>query len=331
MPGLLTPFIYRGLELRNRIVMPPMANNLATEKGEVTREILHHYKRRRTDVGLIIVEHSYVHPLGRVNKNQLGLHGDHVLPGLKQLVNNIVAGRTAIGIQLTHGGSAVPAEVIGQEPLAPSPVAHPRLQEKPRELSLAEMKEIREAFAAAARRAKTAGFHLVEIHGAHGYLLNQFYSPLTNHRQDEYGGTREKRLRFPLEVVQAVRAAVGPDFPIFYRLGSNDGFPGGLTVEDAQFAAPRLVEAGVDVLDISGGFMGSRPVGAEPGYFVPLAVAVKAVVKAPVLVAGGITDPVFADELVRDGKTDLVGIGRALLEDPDWAVKAKVVLRSKPD
>lgn len=330
MEGLFAPLDYRGLRLRNRIVMPPMANNMATEAGEVTREMIQHYKKRaKAEVGLVIVEHSYVHPLGRVNKNQLGIHGEHVLTGLRQLAHNIISGRAATGIQITHGGSAVASAVNGEAAVAPSPIPHPRGEEVPRELSQAEMAEIRQAFAMAARRAKLAGFNMVEIHGAHGYLLNQFYSPLTNHRSDDYGGSRENRLRFPLEVVRAVREAVGREFPVFYRLGADDGQPGGLTVDDARFAAPRLVDAGVDVLDISGGLMGSRPTGAEPGYFVPLAVAVKEVVKVPVLVTGGITDPLFAEQLIREGKADLVGIGRALLQDPNWAIKAKVVLKSR--
>ncbi|MDI3281291.1 MAG: NADH:flavin oxidoreductase, partial [Bacillota bacterium] len=160
----------------------------------------------------------------------------------------------------------------------------------------------------------------------HGYLLNQFFSPLTNRRTDEYGGTRENRLRFPLEVVAAVRQAVGPDYPVFYRFGASDRLPDGLTVEDGRFAAPRLVEAGVDVLDVSGGLCGSRPAGAPPGYFVPLAEAIKPVVSVPVLVTGGITEPELADRIIREGKADLVGIGRALLADPRWPEKAREVL-----
>lgn len=328
MPNLLSTLEVKGLVLKNRIVMPPMANNMATEEGKITPGLVEHYlARAKAEVGLLIVEHAYVAPMGRANKNQLGVHDDRVISELRELVDAVHAAGARIGSQITHAGGATTSAVLGTTPEAPSAVQHPRGPEVPRELGVKELAALAGTFAAAARRVKTAGFDMVEIHGAHGYLLNQFYSPLTNRRKDAYGGDREKRLRFPLEVVEAVRLEVGPDFPVFYRLGADDLMPGGLTAEDAKFAAPRLVEAGVDLLDVSGGLGGSRPEGAKPGYFVPLAVAVKSVVQAPVLVTGGIREPAFADQIIRDGKADLVGIGRALLADPEWARKAIAALR----
>lgn len=328
LPNLLSSLEVKGLVLKNRIVMPPMANNMATEEGEITPRLVEHYlARAKAEVGLLIVEHAYVVPMGRANKNQLGVHDDRVIQGLRELVDAVHAAGARIGSQITHAGGATTSEVLGVIPEAPSPVQHPRGTEAPRELGIKELAALAGAFAAAARRVRAAGFDMVEIHGAHGYLLNQFYSPLTNKRKDDYGGDREKRLRFPLEVAEAVRREVGPDFPVFYRLGADDLMPGGLTAEDARFAAPRLVEAGVDLLDVSGGLGGSRPEGAKPGYFVPLAVAAKSVVQAPVLVTGGIREPEFADQIIRDGKADLVGIGRALLADPEWARKAIAALR----
>lgn len=328
MPNLLSTLEVKGMVLKNRIVMPPMANNMATEQGEITPKLVEHYlARAKAEVGLLIVEHAYVVPMGRVNKNQLGMHDDRVIPGLRELVDAVHAAGARIGSQITHAGGAATSEVLGAIPEAPAAVRHPRGTEVPRELGVKELAVLAKAFATAARRVKAAGFDMVEIHGAHGYLLNQFYSPLTNRRKDAYGGDREKRLRFPLEVVEAVRREVGPDFPVFYRLGADDLMPGGLTAEDAKFAAPRLVEAGVDLLDVSGGLGGSRPEGAKPGYFVPLAIAVKSVVQGPVLVTGGIREPEFADQIIRDGKADLVGIGRALLADPEWARKAVAALR----
>lgn len=327
MPDLLTPLEFKGLVLRNRIVMPPMASDVATPAGEPTRRHYDHYlPRARGGVGLVIVEHSYVEVCGRLTRTQLGIHHDGMIEPFRRLAEAIRETGARVALQVTHAGGATTEEVCGTRPVGPSEVPHPRTGKAPRPLSEDELPALAEAFAAAARRVQRAGFDAVEIHGAHGFLLNQFLSPLTNQRRDRYGGSPENRAHFPLEVVKAVRQAVGPDYPVMYRLGAADNVPGGLTLEEAQVVAPRLVEAGVDLLDISGGLGGSRPAGAPPGYFVPLAVGVKAVVKVPVVVTGGITDPHFADEIVREGRADLVGIGRALLADPDWARKAIAAL-----
>ncbi|MEW6547809.1 MAG: NADH:flavin oxidoreductase [Bacillota bacterium] len=329
MAGLLTPLEYRGLVLRNRIVMPPMASDVATPEGEPTGRHLDHYlPRARGGVGLVIVEHSYVELRGRLTRTQLGIHHDGLVDAFRPLVDAIHETGARVAIQITHAGGATTEEVCGTRPVGPSEVPHPRSGCAPRALGAEELPSLVEAFGAAARRARLAGFDAVEIHGAHGFLLNQFLSPLTNRRQDGYGGSLENRARFPLEVVRAVRRAVGPDFPVLYRLGAADNVPGGLTLEESQVVAPWLVEAGVDVLDVSGGLGGSRPPGAPPGYFVPLAEGIKRVVEVPVVVTGGITDPFFADGIVRAGKADLVGIGRALLADPDWARKAIASLGS---
>lgn len=328
MALLFSEYQLRGLRLKNRIVMPPMANNLATEAGEVTSRLVEHYARRARSVGLIIVEHAYIVPEGRISANQLGIYDDRLTAGLAKLAAAIRAAQGLSAIQITHGGSAAPAALIGQAPAAPSAVPHPLGGEIPRPLSEREVEELPAAFARAAERAKEAGFDAVEIHGAHGYLLNQFYSPLTNRRTGPWGGdSRETRLGLPLAVVRAVRGAVGPDYPVFYRLGAADRLPGGLTVEDAVYAAPLLAAAGVDLIDVSGGFTGSRPPDLSgQGYFAPLSEAVKQVSPVPVLVTGGITDPQAAEELIRQGRTDLVGVGRALLADPDWPVRAQAAL-----
>lgn len=326
--GLLTPLHIRNLTLRNRIVMPPMANNKATMAGDVTDAIIEHYAARTRDVGLIIVEHSYVAQTGRTHPSQLGINEDSNVPGLIRLAAAIRAAGTECAIQITHAGSRTTPQACGAQPEGPSAVPPPPAAAgveyaAPRELSVEDIRALTAAFGQASRRAKRAGFGAVEIHGAHGYLLNQFMSPLTNHRHDAYGGDRHTRLRFTVEVVAAVRAAVGPDYAIWYRLGADDMVPGGLTVDDAVFAAPRLVEAGVDVLDISGGMLGSRPPGlAGEGYLSHLSRAVKSAVKVPVMVTGGIVSAVTADRLVRQGAADLIGVGRALLADPEWAAKA---------
>lgn len=336
---LLRPLSLKGLELKNRIVMPPMANNRATPAGDVTEALIEHYTARAPAVGLVIVEHSYVTVSGRLHHNQLGICEDSNVPGLMRLATAIQAAGTPAAIQITHAGGRAPPEACGGRPLAPSAIPVPSTAASgatsgaaavPRELNPGELEALAEAFAQAARRAKMAGFAAVEIHGAHGFLLGQFHSPLCNRRTDAYGGDRTGRLRFPLEVVGAVRAAVGPDYPVMYRLGGDDLMPGGLTAEDAAHAAGALAEAGVDVIDVSGGLGGARPPGAAgEGYFGYLGLAVKAAVKVPVIVTGGVATAAGAERLLQEGTADLVGVGRALLADPDWAQKAAEQLHAQ--
>jgi len=171
-----------------------------------------------------------------------------------------------------------------------------------------------------------AGFDAVEVHGVHGYLLNQFTSPLTNRRSDRYGGSLENRMRLPLEIVAEVRARVGLDYPVLYRLGADDMMEGGLTVEEGQRTAVALVEAGVDVMDVSGGHCGYEIGVTSQGYFLPLAERIKQVIEVPVIGVGGIREPEFADQVIRQGRVDLVAVGRAILHDPEWARKAVATL-----
>jgi 2,4-dienoyl-CoA reductase-like NADH-dependent reductase (Old Yellow Enzyme family) len=330
MAGLFTPLTIKGHTLNNRIVLPPMANNMATERGEITDAHIEHYARRaRAGVGMVIVEHSYVRHDGRVNARQMGIYDDSLIPGLRRLADAVRACGAVVGIQITHGGGKAPAAAVGRQPISASDGLVPGASDDAQAATEGEIAEIVEAFAAAARRAKAANFDFAEIHGAHGYLLSQFLSPLTNRRADEYGGDLNGRLRLPLEVVRAVRQAVGDEWLLLYRLGASDYMPGGLTHEEGKLAAISLVEAGVDVLDISGGLNGSAIPGADgvsQGYFVPMAADIRAGVDVPVVVAGGITEPEFADRVIREGKVDLVAIGRAMLANPEWAADARKVL-----
>jgi 2,4-dienoyl-CoA reductase-like NADH-dependent reductase (Old Yellow Enzyme family) len=191
-------------------------------------------------------------------------------------------------------------------------------------LEICELHAITEQFAAAAERAIKAGFDGVELHGAHGYLLNQFFSPLLNKRDDAYGGSLEKRMRFPLQVTEAVRQRIGEDKLLLYRLGSDDLAPYGTHIEDALVFAQKLEATGVDILDVSGGMCGSNPKQYKHavGYFVPQAAAVKRAVKVPVIGVGGITEPQYANQLTSEGTVDLVAVGRALWKDAEWAQKA---------
>lgn len=210
------------------------------------------------------------------------------------------------------------------KPVAPSRSGNAR------KLRGEEIEALAEAFAMAAERAMRAGFDGVEVHGAHGFLLNQFFSPLTNRRRDKYGGSLENRMRFPLEVVERVKEKVGGRL-LLYRLGSDDLDSAGTRIEDSQKFAVKLEEAGVDIIDVSGGLCGSRPdqLQNRQGYFIPQAQQIKKVIDIPVIGVGGITEPEYANKLIQEGKVDLVAVGRGLLEDPDWAIKAIKTLEKR--
>ncbi|MFH0896836.1 MAG: NADH:flavin oxidoreductase [Candidatus Bathyarchaeota archaeon] len=328
MPGLLDPIDIGALRLKNRIVMPPMATNKAASDGGVTEAHIKHYMERARGVGLIIVEHSYVTLAGKLNPSQLGIYDDKLIPSLSKLVKAVHRHRRSIAIQINHGGGKSMSSITGTHPLGPSAV--PIFKETPIELDVDEIDELVEAFARAAKRVVEAGFDAVEVHGAHGFLLNQFLSPLTNRRSDRYGGSLGNRARFPLRVLEGVRKEVGRGFPVLYRLGADDFTEGGLSLEDAKVFAEMLGDSGVDGIDVSGGLAGTNPPGLSgQGYLFPLAEGIKQAVKVPVIGVGGITEEEFADKAVREGRVDLVAVGRALLADPEWAVKAIKNLKKK--
>ena len=330
MPGLLSPLEICRLRLKNRLVMPPMslpAANMrgADDRGEVNERHVEHYAARaRAGVGLIIVEASHCRLDGIAYRGQPGLHADYVVPGLRQLADAVHQAGSAIAIQIIHAGGKAPRPVIGEQPCAPSALVTPgEGGDLPRALPVLEIRDLVAQYGQAARRAVEAGFDAVEIHGAHGYLLSQFMSPLTNLRDDEYGGDEENRLRFPLAIVRETRRVVGPDYPIFYRFGADDLMEGGITAADGQRIARRLVEAGVDVLDVSGGLGGGGfDRYKEQGFFVPLAHGVKVASGALVVGVGNITEAAYADRVIRAGLVDLVAIGRPLLRDAGWAERA---------
>ncbi|RJQ42343.1 MAG: NADH:flavin oxidoreductase [Gaiellales bacterium] len=330
MPKLSDSLTIKGVTLRNRIVMPPMANDLSDESGAVTSRHLDHYRARaEAEVGLIIVEHSYITPRGKMTAPQLGIHDDGLVPGLRGLADTIRAGGAASAIQLTHAGANTTAEIIGCQPVGPADVAVPGRGVEPRPLSADELSELIGLYRDAARRAIEAGFDAIEIHGAHGFLLSEFLSPYTNRRTDEYGGSLENRLRFPLEVITAVREVAGPDYPLLYRFGASDFMQEGLALDEAREAAPRLVGVGIDILDVSGGLCGSRPkdLSGVQGFYVPLAESIKSVVDVPVIAVGGIREASFANSVIEDGRADLVAVGRELLKNPDWAREALASLQ----
>ena len=313
MSNLLDPLQIERLVIRNRIVMPPMHTGLATSEGAVTESLIRHYVQRAAKVGLIIIEHSYVLLEGKLSERQLGIHSDDLVSGLERLSSLVHAKATPVVIQINHAGRAANTKITGLTPVGPT---H---EDNVKELSHKEIENVVDAFAVAAERAIRAGFDGVEIHGAHGFLLNQFFSPITNRRTDEYGGSLENRMRFPLEVVRRVREIVGGRL-LLYRIGSDDLDPKGTQIEDSKKFASLLEKQGVNIIDVSGGLCGSRPQQLEgkQGYFVPQAEEIKKVVNVPVIGVGGIIDIKYANSLISEGRIDLVAVGRRLLKDPNW-------------
>lgn len=319
MVKLLEPITIKGLEIRNRIVLPPMAMDMASDDGLVTEEIKDHYmKISKMELGTIILEHHYIDINGKNSNGQLAIDRDECIEGLREIAKIIHENGVACGVQINHSGSLTNSAITGQKIIGPSSIIHPKGTEIPVEMSSVEINNVKKYFREAAARVKKAGFDFVEIHGCHGYLLNQFLSPLTNARLDEYGGIRTNRIKFPIEVVKEIREEVGKDFIIFYRIAADDNMENGITIDDAKYLAVKLVDAGVDVLDVSQGLAGSRPITKQQGFFVHLAEGIKSVVSIPVITTGGISEALFAHQVIKDAKADMIGVGRAILDDDKW-------------
>ena len=313
------------LQLNNRLVFPPMATAKSDVDGSVNQEILDYYdeKSRGGYISLIIIEHSFITPEGRANNSQLSVVDDNKIEGLKKLAKVIHNNGSKAVMQINHAGSLTTKEKTGFDIVGPSSIINPRGKELPKELSKEEIKEIIQSFKLAAKRVKESGFDGVEIHSAHGYLLNQFYSPLTNKRNDEYGGDILGRIKIHLEIIKAVKEEVGGDFPVLLRLGACDYADGGNSIEDCKIAALEFEKAGIDILDISGGINGYIIPGLnEQGYFQEVTAELKKIVSIPIILTGGITEVEAAEELLEKGKADLIGVGRAIFKDSLWAKRA---------
>lgn len=326
---LFTPVAIGTLELPHRGIMPPMVVNLCGLDGSVTdRFIAYHVARARGGVALNITEAAYVHRSGKGFPNQLGIDHEGQLPGLSRLTEAVHAAGGRIAVQLFHGGRQANAAVTGGTVLAPSPIPCPVMQTMPHELTVPEIAELVQAFINAGRLAQRAGFDAIEIHGAHGYLINQFLSPRTNRRDDEYGRDKAGRARFPLEVLDGLRSALGRDYPLICRISADEFLPDGLTVADTAEFCGLLVEHGIDAISVSGSTYESNRVAGGPwdpvGTFVDDAAAIKRAVAGavPVAVANRIKTPEFADEVIASGRVDLVATGRALICDADFYRKA---------
>jgi len=333
-PHLFSPFKIGNLALKNRLVMAPMALNYSTEKGGLQqRQIDYYVERAKGGVGLIVSESNYISPEGRSAPNRLGLYSDDMVPQHRKLVEAIHRENTPIIAQLHHAGRNAPSGAIGQYPVGPSAV--PLLTKGqvyvgtiPRALSIPEIENLIEMYGRAARRAVAAGFDGILVHSANGYLLHTFLSPRSNKRTDRYGGSEENRARFLLEVVRKVRDVIGPDMPVVVRLTGEEHQEGGYGVDFICRVARWLEEAGVDEINISSGSHEEvewtcAPRNFPEGHNVANAARVKAGVKVPVSVVGRIKRPEMAEQIVAEGKADLIWMGRALIADPYLPKKAQ--------
>lgn len=327
---LLSPIKIKEIGLSNRVVMPPMGTNLGNKDGTVSEATIAYLKRRaRGGQGLIITEIVGVHPSGLAINSQLCAFEDRFIPGLKKLVDVAHGAGSKIAMQLHHTGRESLYMLSQGKAIGPSAIPSIVYKMAPREMTLEDIKEIVAAFGAAALRAREAGFDAVEVHCAHGYLLTQFMSALSNHREDEYGGSIKNRARFTIDILKEVRKNVGDDFPISLRLSVEEFIKGGYTADDIQPILPDFVHAGADIIHASFGTHGSpggitsAPSEYEPGFNTWLAKKVKDVVDVPVIAVGRFTDPTLADEVIGRGDADLVAFGRQFLTDPDFLTKAK--------
>ncbi|MEE8443196.1 MAG: FAD-dependent oxidoreductase [Dehalococcoidia bacterium] len=323
--NLFSPYYIGNMRLKNRIVMAPMVTRFATDTGAASPVHRAFFaERAKGGVGLIVVEAAYVDSLGQITGCQLGIDRDSLVPSHVELTEAVHRFGSRIAIQLHHGGDRANPTVTGGSIMAASSL--PESDASLHELTTDEISAVVGRFGEAAGRAKRAGYDAVEIHGAHGFLLHQFLSPATNLRTDEYGGSVENRLRFTLEVIQSVRQAVGPGYPILYRLSSE----GGYGIEDAVAFSKEWEVAGVDALHVSIGGTASislvspetSPMAIPQGYMVEYAHAIKRVVNIPVITVGEIRDPAFAEDILSHGRADFIALARPLLADPYWVAKA---------
>ena len=327
MPDLFSPLTLRDLTLRNRIVMSPMCMYSAGIDGLATDWHLAHYGARAIGgASLLITEATAVEARGRISTEDLGLWDDAQIEPLARVVRLVQAQGAVMAVQLAHAGRKAwsPERGKGPEPaVGPSALPFDEGWQTPRALSINEIEAVVAAWGAAAARALEAGFDAVEIHGAHGYLCHEFLSPLSNRRDDEYGGDLAGRSRFLLRVVEAVRQAWPQDRPLLVRISATDWVQGGLTVDDQVIVARELKARGVDLVDCSsGGAVPAVPPSVGPGYQVPFAAKIRREAGIATGAVGLISAPELAEEIVHNGRADLVVLGRQLLRHPYWPLDA---------
>jgi 2,4-dienoyl-CoA reductase-like NADH-dependent reductase (Old Yellow Enzyme family) len=318
-----------GMTMRNRMVRSATWEGMCEQDGRPTEKLINCYRDlAQGGVGLIISGFAFVRPDGKQFPGKMGIHTDEFVRAYQELTSTVHNAGGKIAIQLVHAGGQTDANNAGRQPLAPSAVQVDQFPEMPAELTKDEISKIVAAFAEGARRAKAWGFDGVQLHGAHGFLINQFLSPLTNHRTDEYGGSVANRCQFLLEVYRKVRESVGGDYPVFIKLNAADNLAGGLVVGDAVYAAKALAEAGIDAIEVSAGTPASgeenparekilKP--EKEAYNLPLARRIKEAVTCPVMVVGGFRSYEIAEKTIRDDGMDYIAMARPLIREPGLA------------
>lgn len=325
---IFEPFTINQTTFKNRLVVSAMDSSYCRDGGYASKKfIAYHERKARGGFGLIITEDICITPEAAASNNLAGLWKDEQIASFKELTDRVHAQGAKMFAQIYHAGRETSSAVTGVRCVAPSAIKDPTIGETPRELTVEEIKELVKAFGDCARRAQLAGFDGVEIHGAHGYLIEQFFSTFSNHRCDEYGGTIQNRCRFMVEIVEDIREKCGRAFPIQLRLTANEYLPGGLAIEEAKVIARIAEEAGVDSINVSQGAYGSLYAVLPPSCtaraaFIDNAYEIKKAVNIPVLGVGKINDPFVAESVIASGKADACCMGRASLADPDMPRKA---------
>ncbi len=323
------PISIGTMVVKNRFVVPPMVSNYANEDGTVSEQfIAYHEEKAKGGWGLIIVEDYKINPVSGGFIKLPGLWNDDQIASHKELTERVHKYGAKIAAQIYHAGRETSAAITGVQPVAPSAIPDPVVNEMPKELSVEEIKVLVEEFGDTALRAKQAGFDAVEIHGAHGYLVNQFMSPFSNKRTDNYGGTILNRARFALEVIANIRSKVGDDFPLIYRMSVNEYVEGGLTTQDSKVIAMLLEDAGINLIHASNGVYATSetiipPTAVGHAWSAGISEELKKVVDIPVIAVGRINDPLIAESVIRSKQADLVSMGRGSLADPHLPNKAK--------
>ena len=328
MPALFDTYEIRGLTLRNRIVMAPMCTWMAELGVPSDWHYVHYATRAIGGIGLVIVEASAVEPRGRIRNKDVGIWNDEHIEPHRRIAAVIKSHRAAAAIQLAHAGrksETVPDGAGPAGPVAPSAIKFDENFAVPRAMDAADLEAVKQSFVDAARRAVEAGYDAVELHAAHGYLLSEFISPITNQRTDQYGGDIAARARYPGEVTAAVRAAIPEDMPLLVRVSGADYVEGGNRAEDVAEASRLLGEAGADIIHVSSAGITPDVLPIRnvfPGYQVTLAETIGRGSGLPTIAVGRITEPLMAEEIVRNQRADLVALGRVLLREPYWPLRA---------
>lgn len=344
MSKLFAPLTLRGVEIRNRLWVPPMCQYAVEERDGVPTDwhLVHLGALARGGAGAVIAEATGVLPEGRISPQDLGLWNDEQQQAFARIVSFMKSQGATPGIQLAHAGrkastwadwaiypdGSLDEDEGGWETVGPSPIAFPNLT-PPRELDQAGIDEIVAAFVASAQRAVAAGFELIEIHGAHGYLVHAFLSPLSNLRDDSYGGSLANRARFLLDIVDGVRANIPEELGLLVRVSATDWTDDGLTIEDTVQVVEWLQERGVDLIDVSTGGNALARIPVGPGYQVPFATEIKQRTGMPTATVGMITEPFQAEHILHTGQADVVMVAREMLRDPNFPLRAAKALRVK--